>query len=173
MTETPDATLSADDAIAIQTLVHRYADAVVHRDATQWGRCWAHDARWDLGRGRLVEGRTAIVDLWLSAMGGFAAVVQTVQNGQAWPTDATGDEGAGGSRRAAGRWYISERFARADGTRGILLAHYEDSYVRSDDQGWQFASRSLQPHYMGAPDLSGEFTNTADGLRARGRAADV
>jgi len=163
------AVLPADDLIAIQTLVHTYADAVVHRDATQWGRCWAQDARWDLGRGRLVEGRKAIVDLWLSAMGGFAAVVQTVQNGHAWPTV---DADAAASS-AAGRWYISERFARADGTRGILLAHYEDTYVRSDSEAWQFASRSLQPHYMGPPDLSGDFINTADGLRARGLTADV
>lgn len=161
--------LPADDVIAIQTLVHRYADAVVHRDATQWGRCWAEDARWDLGRGRLVEGRTAIVDLWLSAMGGFAAVVQTVQNGQAWPVDDSDST----ATRAAGRWYISERFSRADGTRGILLAHYEDAYVRSDSEGWQFSSRSLQPHYMGAPDLSGDFINTADGLRSRGLTPDV
>ena len=157
-------TLAAEDLLAIQRLVHRYADAVVHRDASQWGVCWAEDARWDLGRGRLVEGRAAILDLWTSAMGGFAAVVQTVQNGDA-SAGADAD-------RATGRWYISERFCRKDGTRGILLAHYDDEYVRRAD-GWQFASRFLQPHYMGPPDLSGEFINTADGLTARGLAPAV
>lgn len=156
---------STDDFVAIQRLVHRYADAVVHRDAAQWGRCWAEDATWDLGRGRLVEGRDAIVALWLSAMKGMAAVVQTVQNGDAWNVgDVAG--------RAAGRWYVSERFARADGNRGILLAHYDDEYVRGDE-GWQFASRMLQPHYMGGPDLAAEFANTADGLAARGLRPDV
>lgn len=157
--------LAAEDFVAVQRLVHQYADAVVHRDASQWGRCWSEQARWDLGRGRLVEGRDAIVELWLSAMAGFAAVVQTVQNGDAWPAADDADT-------ASGRWYVSERFCRTDGTRGILLAHYDDDYVRTAD-GWQFASRMLQVHYMGAPDLSADFMNTADGLRSSGRAPDV
>jgi SnoaL-like protein len=157
------ALLAVDDVVEIQALVHRYADAVVHRDASQWGRCWADDARWNLGRGRLVEGRPAIVEFWLSSMKEFSAIFQTVQNGVAWPT---------GEGRAAGRWYIGERFCEAAGTRGILLGHYDDEYSRGDD-GWQFASRVLQVHYRGAPDLSGEFNNTAEALRARGVAADV
>ena len=157
------AVLPADDVVAIQALVHRYADAVVHRDSSQWGRCWADDARWNLGGGRAVEGRPAIVELWLSAMKDFSAVVQTVQNGAAWPA---------GDGRARGRWYISERYCRADGTRGILLAHYDDEYARRNE-GWLFASRALQIHYTGAPDLSGEFASTAQALRARGVTADV
>jgi len=157
--------VSTDDFVAIQRLVHRYADAVVHRDASQWGLCWAETARWDLGRGRLVEGREAIVALWLSAMKGMAAVVQTVQNGDAWRVD-------GVPGQAVGRWYISERFARADGSRGILLAHYDDEYV-DGESGWQFASRMLQPHYMGGPDLAADFANTAEGLATRGLLPDV
>ena len=157
--------LPADDFVAIQVLVHRYADAVVHRDASQWGACWAEDARWNLGPGRVVEGRAAIVDLWLSAMSGYAAVVQTVQNGVA-------SRDAGAPDRATGRWYISERFCRVDGTRGGLLAHYDDTYVRRSE-GWQFASRALQVHYMGPPDLSADFHNTPEALRQRGLTADV
>ena len=38
----------------------------------QWGSCWAPDAVWDLGRGRLVEGREAILQLWYGAVAGFA-----------------------------------------------------------------------------------------------------
>ena len=98
-------------------------------------------------------------------MAGFAAVVQTVQNGI-----ASRDPGA--TDRATGRWYISERFCRANGIRGTLLAHYDDTYVLRDD-GWQFASRELQVHYQGPADLSADFRNTAETLRERGLAADV
>ncbi len=153
--------VSVDDLIAIQRLVHRYADAVVHRDADQWGSCWALDAEWDLGRGRRVQGRTAIVELWLRAMGGMEAVVQNVVNGDAWYTGSTD--------AAAGRWYINERYSRAGGDAGILLAHYDDAYVRTDD-GWRFDNRVLRIHYTGPPDLTAEFTNTAAGLAGR---ADV
>jgi ketosteroid isomerase-like protein len=147
-----NATLGADDFVAVMTLVHRYADAVVNRDSAQWGACWAPDARWTLGPGRDVEGRDAIVELWRSAMGNFTAVVQTVANGTAWHQHGSADH-------AGGRWYISERFCRADGTRGILQAHYDDTYVRRDGE-WLFASRALRVHYIGAPDLSAEFLNT-------------
>ncbi len=153
--------VSVDDLIAIQRLVHRYADAVVHRDAEQWGSCWADDAEWDLGRGRHVQGRTAIVELWQRAMGGMEAVVQNVVNGDAWHT--------GSPDVAAGRWYINERYRRADGDAGILLANYDDAYVRTAD-GWRFTNRVLRIHYTGPPDLSAEFTNTAAGLAGR---ADV
>jgi hypothetical protein len=135
----------------IEHLVHLYADAVVRRDAEQWGATWAPDAVWDLGRGRRVEGREAIVALWTSAMGGFAAVVQNVVNGM-----ATLDHEAG---TGTGRWYIIEHFQRADDTRGILLAHYDDTYVRVDG-GWHFSGRELAVHYGGPSDLSGTFLNT-------------
>lgn len=150
------------DYVAIQRLVHRYADAVVHRDGEQWSSCWADDAVWDLGRGRLVEGRAAIVELWYGAMKGMEAVVQNVLNGDVQTPDDAPD-----ADRATGRWYINERYRRTDGTAGVLLAHYDDTYVRVDGE-WRFASRYLEVHYGGPPDLSAEFANTADALRARG-----
>jgi ketosteroid isomerase-like protein len=155
--------LPSDDVVAIQRLVHRYSDAVVHRDVHQWASCWADDAEWDLGRGRQVSGRPAIVDLWTKAMGGFNAVVQMVHNGDAWVGDAPDT--------AAGRWYIDERFQRADGEVGTLLAQYEDRYVRRDGE-WLFASRFLEVHYRGGADLSGQFLNTVEALEAR-RSADA
>jgi ketosteroid isomerase-like protein len=171
----PRVSLQLADHIAVQRLVHQYADAVVHRDAAQWGRCWAEDAQWDLGRGRHVVGRPAIVQLWQTAMAGMAAVVQNVLNGDAWLAADSGDGSAssaegGDGQRAHGRWYINERFRRANGAAGILLAHYDDDYVRSAD-GWLFTNRILRVHYMGAPDLSAEFMNTDEGLSAR--AADA
>ena len=135
---------------AIDDLVHTYADAVVRRDADQWASTWAPDAAWELGGGRRVEGREAILALWNSAMDGFKAVIQNVVNGTADIDDAAGT--------GTGRWYIHEHWCRADDSRGILLAHYDDTYTRVDGS-WRFASRELVIQYRGAPDLSDPFLN--------------
>lgn len=135
---------------SIERLVHRYADAVVRRDAEQWAACWTDDARWSLGAGHDVVGRAAIVDLWSKAMAGFEAVVQNVYNGDTELTDSSG----------TGRWYVQEHFRTAGGDAGILLAHYDDTYARDGDGGWRFASRALTVHYQGPPDLSAPFRNT-------------
>ncbi len=135
---------------AIEDLVHRYADAVVHRDADQWSSTWATDAVWELGKGRRVEGREAILGLWNDAMDGFKAVVQNVVNGT---VDLDTSAGTG-----TGRWYIIEHWKRVDDSVGILLAYYDDAYTRVDDR-WQFASRELSVQYGGPPDLSAPFQN--------------
>lgn len=135
---------------AIADLVHKYADAVVHRNPEQWASTWADDAVWELGKGRRVEGREAILGLWNSAMDGFKAVVQNVANGS-----ATTDEEAG---TGSGRWYVMENWCRADDSRGMLLAYYDDTYVKVDGE-WLFASRELTIQYGGPPDLSGDFQN--------------
>ena len=140
------------DRDAIAELVHRYADAVVHYDGDQWGACWDVDAHWVLGPGRDVTGRAAIVELWFKAMKMFSAVVQNVLNGE---VRVDGDA-------ASGRWYIMEHFRRANDERGILLAFYEDTYVRRDGR-WFFASRQLHIQYQGPPDLSGPFQNDWSG----------
>ena len=132
----------------IEGLVHRYADAVVHRNGAQWAATWAPDAVWDLGGGRRVEGREAIVELWHRSMERYEAVVQTVLNGT---VDLDTSAGTG-----SGRWYVQEATRRADGESAIMLAHYDDTYGRVDG-GWRFASRKLSIHYRGAPDLSGTF----------------
>ncbi|MDH4169691.1 MAG: nuclear transport factor 2 family protein [Acidimicrobiia bacterium] len=132
---------------AIEDLVHRYADAVVHRDVDRWSATWAADAVWELGPDLHAEGRDAIGQMWLGAMERFAKVIQTVNNGTA---DLDIDAGTG-----TGRWYIQEAWWRADGRRGILLAHYDDRYVRVDGE-WLFASRLLDVHYQGPPDLSAD-----------------
>ncbi len=135
---------------AIDDLLHRYADAVVRRDPDQWSSTWATDAIWELGRGRRVEGRAAILELWNSAMDGFSAVVQNVVNSTA---DLDDEAGTG-----SGRCYILEHWQRADDTRGILLAYYDDQYLR-EDGAWLFAGRELTIQYSGPPDLSGTFNN--------------
>ncbi|MEM9517221.1 MAG: nuclear transport factor 2 family protein [Actinomycetota bacterium] len=133
----------------IDDLVHRYADAVVHRDEAAWAGTWAPDASWDLA-GTEVTGQAAIVDMWNAAMDGFAAVVQNVMNG----TYELDDEAGTGT----GRWYVIEHWARADGGRGMLLAHYDDRYIRVDHH-WRFGARRLVMHYAGPPDLSAPFLN--------------
>ncbi len=137
----------------IEDLVHRYADAVVHRDEAAWADTWAADASWDLA-GHEVTGRQAIVDTWNAAMDGFVAVVQNVMNGTYELDDRAGT--------GFGRWYVIEHWARADGGRGMLLAHYDDRYVRTDDR-LRFAARRLVMHYAGAPDLSAPFLNAWGG----------
>jgi hypothetical protein len=132
----------------IEELVHRYADAVGHRDADQWISTWSPTATWILGPGRNVEGADEILNLWRRAIGNFSSVVQNVLNGA---VDVNEDEGT-----ASGRWYIMEHFRRSSGEPGMLLAYYQDTYVREGGQ-WLFSSRELVRHYMGAPDLSGEF----------------
>ena len=142
----------------IAMLVHKYADAVVHRNGEQWSSTWHEDAVWDLGGGRLVEGLDAIKNLWYGAMMGFEATVQTVLNGGV-VVDSSGDT-------ATGRWYIQEQVVRSNGDRGILLAHYDDQYIKTTE-GWKFSRRFLQPHYSGPHDLSSEFQCSADRLRER------
>jgi SnoaL-like domain len=143
--------LAKSEREKIAELVHRYADAVVHRNGDLWGSTWAPDARWVLGPGRDVSGREAIVTLWNKAIGNFSAVVQNVLNGE-----VTIDLDAG---TASGRWYIMEHFRKLSGEPGILLAFYDDTYVRLEGE-WLFASRELGRQYQGAPDLSDPFLNS-------------
>ena len=61
------------DVTAIRQLIDDYSDAVFRRDASDWGACWAEDARWSLS-GHVVESRAQIVALWETAMAGFPFV---------------------------------------------------------------------------------------------------
>jgi hypothetical protein len=157
--------VSVEDYVGILRLVNRYSDAVIHRNGEQWASCWAEEAVWDLGGGRLVEGRESIVALWYAAMKGMTAVIQQVHNGDAWLDNTS-------QGRATGRWAISERFQRADGERGILLAHYDDAYQNIDGH-WLFTRRLLQVHYAGPADLSADFLNDRSHLESRNLVPDV
>ncbi|MEM9131188.1 MAG: nuclear transport factor 2 family protein [Actinomycetota bacterium] len=147
MSGTPIGSTDSSDAIAVRGLVHRYADAVVHRDEAQWKSTWADDAVWDIA-GQRLEGPEAIVAFWNGAMDRFAAVVQTVLNGEA-AFDAEAGTGTG-------RWYIQEHFQRIDGEVGMMLGYYDDTYVRTDE-GWRFTGRELSVTYGGNPKLEGTF----------------
>ncbi|MEX1104618.1 MAG: nuclear transport factor 2 family protein, partial [Ilumatobacteraceae bacterium] len=73
---------------------------------------------------------------------------------------------------AKGRWYINEWFRRSDMSNNVLLAHYDDEYVKVDGE-WLFSRRFLQAHYTGPADMSAEFKNNHDALVERGIASDV
>ena len=135
-------------------LIHDYADAVVCRDGARWAATWDAEGVWELGPGAEVKGRDAILDLWTNAMGGFQHVIQTVLNGRFDIDEAAGT--------ATGRQYIQEHYERGEGEFGILVAYYEDEYVRRGDD-WLFARRKLVPLYQGTPDLRGSFLESAAG----------
>jgi SnoaL-like domain len=130
----------------IAELVHRYADAVVHKDRQQWASCWAPDAHWDLGGGRRADGLEAIVAHWEESLEKIEMVVQTVFTGEVRTT----------LKRGEGRWYITEHLRRRNGDVGLLLAYYDDTYVRIGRR-WLFSSRRLTALYHGPPDLSAPF----------------
>jgi hypothetical protein len=139
-------TLHAEDQLAVQALVHRYADAVCRNDEAMWAACWAPEGRWDVFS-RALHGIDDIVAYFRRAMSRYEAVIQLVHNGAV-------DTAAG---VATGTWYISEQ-ARAPGAPGgLLLARYDDEYVCADGS-WRFARRTLVPNYVGPPDLSGTFS---------------
>jgi SnoaL-like domain len=132
----------------IVDLVHRYSDAVCRKDRDAWASTWADDSRWDLGKGRISTGKADIVAFWQRSVDQLTHVVQTVHNGTVLVEGDT----------ASGRWYVSEHVSRSNGVLGIMLAWYDDTYVRVDGQ-WLFGSRSLVSLYHGPPDLSGDFTS--------------
>tara|TARA_Y100000590_G_scaffold359751_1_gene415712 strand:+ start:27 stop:449 length:423 start_codon:yes stop_codon:yes gene_type:complete len=135
----------------ISQLVHRYADAVVHKDSNQWISTWAKNSIWDLGNDRIIKGRKQIQEYWEASMENFVKVIQTVANG-----DATL-----GSERGIGRWYFQEIFEKIDGKKGILVAHYQDQYISVKDE-WLFAERKLCIHYKEPSGLTGDFNDEAN-----------
>lgn len=139
-------TMNERDADAIRRLIHAYGDAVLARDAVAWGELWTEDGRWELGLGRVIEGRAAIVDHWRTSIANYQHVVQLYLSNTA---TIDGDT-------AAGRAYLVELNVPVDGDRRILVAWYDDTYRRTA-AGWRFSGRSLTRLYVGAPDLAGQF----------------
>ena len=117
------------DEAAIRALTDHYADAVFRRDASDWGKCWAEDARWSL-MGTEVTGREAIVALWTQAMASFRFVAFFAQPGV---IAVDGDSGTG-------RVWVHEVLEAADGTVTRPIGRYDDIYARTAE-GWRFLAR--------------------------------
>jgi AcrR family transcriptional regulator len=124
---------------ALRQLVTQYCDGVIRKDVDTWAGTWAVDAAWAL-HGDPIIGKDAIVTTWVAAMKRFDWVVQTAPM-----MTFEVDEHAG---VASGRVVVQERFHRADGVPGSLLATYHDDY-RRDGGRWLFTNRRLQVHERG------------------------
>ncbi|WP_280216719.1 YybH family protein [Nocardia neocaledoniensis] len=146
--------VSTDDYIAIQRLMGRAADAVTRGDLDQFIGCWTEDAVWTIGltRGSLA-GRSTILKNFQHIRDDLDAIVQTVDNGDAW-YDGKGAE------VAHARFYVTELIRRRTGENLLLRFFYTDRLVRADG-GWLFAERVLNPLYVGPYDLSGPFHSSS------------
>ncbi|MEM9255022.1 MAG: nuclear transport factor 2 family protein [Pseudomonadota bacterium] len=138
-----------EDDIELRNLMARYVDAVHRRDADAWINTWAEDAEWNL-LGNPVQGKQAILELWLQMMGGFEFALMLPST---CLFEVTGDS-------ASGHWYLHEYTRDLEGQATNTLSRYLDSYVR-EGGAWRYKSRTYSFIYNGAPDMSGNYTPLA------------
>ena len=122
-----------DDRLAIRELVDSYGDAVYRNDSQAWGANWAEDAVWNLNLPDLpkVDGRKAIVELWVRAMAEYEWVMMTSKPGE---IVVTGDT-------ATGRFYTAEITHLKSGEQQRIAGRYVDEYVKRGGR-WYFAART-------------------------------
>lgn len=127
-----------EDRLAIRELHDSYSDAVMRRDATDWGATWAEDAHWDL-MGMPVDGREAIVGLWAGAMAAFEAVSFISSPAS---LEINGD-------RATGRCQTHEILVMPDGSSRIVGGRYDDEFVKQGGR-WLYSKRvfKIQAEYQ-------------------------
>lgn len=129
--------LDTNPIIAIERLNADYCDAVLRRDAPDWGALWTEDSRWFF-LGEWLEGNAAIVARWSAAMAGFPVVLHKIISQQ---IDPQGDTGTG-------RVYLEEEIVTADGDALRFVGVYHDRYQLSGDR-WRYASRRFDLMYQG------------------------
>ena len=124
-----------EDRLAICELVDSYGDAVSRNCSKDWGENWAVDAVWNLNLPNLpkVEGRAAIVELWIQAMAAYEWVLMTARPGE---IIIKSDQGSG-------RFYTSEITRLKGGEEQRIAGRYEDTYQRSAGR-WYFKSRTYK-----------------------------
>jgi ketosteroid isomerase-like protein len=124
-----------EDRIAIRELLEAYADAVSRCDAKDWGDLWAEDSVWslpDYPQYPDTIGKTAIVDMWVTAMADYPGIMF-----QAWPGSIKVD-----GDRALVRSWTSEVYDK-DGKVHRDRGRYEDICVKVGGR-WLFQTRSFQ-----------------------------
>lgn len=130
---------------SIRSLISRYSQATVTRDAAAWGSTWADDGAWEL-MGQVSRGRDAVVAQWESTMSGLQFVFQMPGQGSI-EIDESG-------QRGTGRVPTVEFIKMGDGPGTLMLGTYEDVYVLENGE-WRFAERRMAISYVGPSDLSG------------------
>ncbi|MEO0981280.1 MAG: nuclear transport factor 2 family protein [Pseudomonadota bacterium] len=123
---------SVEDRMAIRELINTYSDAVARRDADAWIGTWTEDAAWDL-MGQVVEGREAILQTWLAAMGTFDFVAFHAAPGA---IEISGD-------MAEVRVYVSEVLVPTGGGLRRVEGAYTDT-CRKDRGAWRFSRRAYK-----------------------------
>jgi ketosteroid isomerase-like protein len=124
-----------EDRLAIRELVDSYGDAVCRHDAKDWGDNWATDAVWNLNLPNLpkVDGRAAIVDLWVKAMDAYEWVIMSSKPGE---IIVSGNEGTG-------RFFTWEVTRLKGGEEQRINGRYDDTYVKREGR-WYFKSRTYK-----------------------------
>jgi ketosteroid isomerase-like protein len=122
-----------DDRLAIRELVDSYGDAVCRHDAKAWGANWAEDAVWNLNLPGLpkVEGRAAIVELWVKAMSAYEFVIMSAKPGE---IIANGN-------RATGRFFTWEVTRLKTKEEQRINGRYDDEYTKINGR-WFFKTRT-------------------------------
>ncbi|MBW2233660.1 MAG: nuclear transport factor 2 family protein [Deltaproteobacteria bacterium] len=137
--------MSSSAEASIRSLVSRYAQAVVQRDAAAWGSTWATGGIWEL-LGQAPTGRKAVLEHWNRLMSGIVFVYQLAGEGSVH-VDQSG-------ARGTGRFPTVEFTKLGDGPGTLLLGTYHDEYIVEEGE-WRFAHRRMEIHYMGPSDMSG------------------
>jgi ketosteroid isomerase-like protein len=124
-----------EDRLAIRELVDSYGDAVCRHDVAAWGANWTEDAVWNLNLPDLpkVEGRKAIVDLWVRAMDMYEWVLMSSKPGE---IVVSGD-------RATGRFFTWEVTRLKTREEQRINGRYEDTYVKISGR-WYFKTRTYK-----------------------------
>lgn len=130
-----------EDRIEIRELIATYANAVTRNDPAAYAECWAEDGIWsipDLPGMERVEGRDAIMAIWVEAMKLFPFQVMLAVPGE---TIVTGDT-------ARGITYNAELNTTISGVTQRWTNEYHDEYVKRDGR-WQIKSRTLRVLHIG------------------------
>jgi ketosteroid isomerase-like protein len=124
-----------EDRLAIRELVDSYGDAVCRHDAAAWGANWTEDAVWNLNLPDLpkVEGRKAIVDLWVRAMDMYEWVLMSSKPGEIIVSND----------RATGRFFTWEVTRLKTREEQRINGRYEDTYVKISGR-WFFKTRTYK-----------------------------
>ena len=137
--------MSSQADAAIRSLVSRYAQAVVSRDAEAWSSTWAENGRWEI-MGQAPQGRADVLAHWETLMSNIHFVFQLAGEGSV-EVDASRE-------RATGTFPTVEFVKLApEGPGSLMIGTYHDVCIVEEGE-WRFESRRIDIQYMGPSDMS-------------------